>query len=738
MDDDEFDFSGHELDDLPANALQELETTAIQATQHQANSHAPADGSDYGSDDGDEVINLDDAAGASRFNQLQQNHSYAPAHDSHSGFNHPHNELYGEPMEMEVEVEVEEAPRQSQADPNRMLRRIKDLELERRNLKLQLRTATDEANKKAGEADNLRRRAEAERRDAAQRLATVERQHHEAREQLKTENANVKRQLEATVTSNAFDRFDTVREEQERKTRRAIPTRNKTAATAIASPTATPKKAHRTRQGDGFDDDAPMLSPSKPREKLRPATPRHTHKRKRQQTNDSPIPALQLSESRERIQPPEHPPSAETKIDVALLRNLWKDDTRYALLQRLLAHRCSNGRDRVLEALSQHAFPSQPEKKLSSVVYDSLSSLRLSPSAQELALRICRVFFDLWAQCLREKHYPPVFLIIDALHFILAYEPASTAVATTEQIIPLIAESIYIVATPVGEAATLQRAEARAATLYSPQQRLLTSQVNLEDCLELLYLVATSCVSSPSPDALTRFWKTMPYRDVLLLLHRNQPLPQISLMLRILATSALPTSLGPLGIKTKSEAQDQAVTEANTIQRLTSMFSEKIEPIPDPDLPSPEIVPEAQIWKLRMRVLDVLTQFSLTDHGCARLAGDYYCIGRLIKYLNHCVASLYTQPLSPTQSLKIASINATTKLIHHIVTRTNTPVKTKLKGVQHAYHVAFSRITNSHRLVLEAGIEDWVIDMAHELLDEDVGPEEGDACEEVFPSGNSV
>lgn len=56
--DDDFDFSDDGLDDLPANTLQQLETTAIQATQSRARNNAPE--SDYGLDDGDEVINLDD------------------------------------------------------------------------------------------------------------------------------------------------------------------------------------------------------------------------------------------------------------------------------------------------------------------------------------------------------------------------------------------------------------------------------------------------------------------------------------------------------------------------------------------------------------------------------------------------------------------------------------------------------------------------------------------------------
>jgi hypothetical protein len=112
MDDDEFDFSGHELDELPADQWDELETTAIQATQH-ATQHPvrylvqPED--DYGGfddDGGDEVINLDD---------VQQNYDYNSNHNDH---NPAHNNGYGDTIDV---------PRQSQADPSQLLQRIKQV-----------------------------------------------------------------------------------------------------------------------------------------------------------------------------------------------------------------------------------------------------------------------------------------------------------------------------------------------------------------------------------------------------------------------------------------------------------------------------------------------------------------------------------------------------------------------------------------------------------------------------------
>jgi len=48
--------------------------------------------------------------------------------------------------------------------------------------------------------------------------------------------------------------------------------------------------------------------------------------------------------------------------------------------------------------------------------------------------------------------------------------------------------------------------------------------------------------------------------------------------------------------------------------------------------------------------------------------------------------------------------------------------------------VAFTRLAFSDALVLEEGIEEEVVDAAHQLLDEYLTPEEGVALLEVFPN----
>lgn len=606
-------------------------------------------------------------------------------------------------------------------------------------MNLNLETASAEVIKKTGEVDNLRRRTEHATRQTEQRLAQQQQEHRDSTGKIAAERDALLRQLEQAKTNSAFDEHNR-HEDQLRRPRRTVPSRPKPTAAATVSPAGTPRKGQKNLPlGDGFDDDdVVMASPSKRRPLSKAATPKQASKRKRNITNDSPVPILELSEPRTQPKAPELVSFSEAHFDIALLRNLWKHDQRYALLHRLLSHRCSRGDDRILEALTQYAFPSNMEKKLSSVVYDSFSTSVPSSNARELAISLCNTFVDIWKQCLREKHYAPIHLVLDALQFVIACEPAKTAVAIMENVIPLIVESVKLVAIPVYEARN--RNEKKVAFLFSAGYQSTVDDVDVQSCLDLLYLLATCCVSCASTEPLTRFWRNMPLDFVLLMLLKEQPIPHMLHLLRTLSTSALPSSLGPI---ISDDAEVQKGGENNLITRLTNLFSESIAPIADPNPSSPiEQVTEHQLWTVRLKILDALTHFSIPEYGSTVLIQHNLCIGRLIKYLNHAVSALYTRPLSPTQPEKIHTINATMKLLNHLTTSNpGFNIKSKLNetlGGLHAYYVSLTRLAFSEGLVLEAGIEQEVMDMAHDILDDGLSPEEGDALAEVFPSGSTV
>lgn len=510
------------------------------------------------------------------------------------------------------------------------------------------------------------------------------------------------------------------------------------------SPVGTPKKV-RGPLGDGFDDnDVVMASPSRTRDRQKTATPSLAGKRKRNVVDASPIP-LQLSEpiSQSREKEAGADAGAETveedpRIDAALLDFFRKDDRRFDLLHRLMAHMSPNGTDRVFDALAQYKYPSTQSKRLSSVFYDTLS-VKTFQDVHTLALDICYAICHLWAQCLTEHYYAPINLLLDALHFVLARERCETACKIKSHFVPLMIDSVDLVANPLSKAARTGQEAVNA--LYVSGHREITAQIDVLECLHLLYLIATSCVGLEGTEP-TDLWEAIPSDFTLMLLNKEQPIAQISLMLDIIATSALPTSIGPI-TTSASQTDSQATREDALIGRLTNIFTETPSSTADPS-PSepPDPVTETDTLSLRLQVISLLTTLSLPQYGATRLAQNRICIGRLIKYLDRLLTTLYKTPLAPTQTPTITSINATMKLIFHIVSSNpGFDVKSKLVntlGGQHAYLVGLTRLAFSEGLVLERGIEEGVVDMALEMLDEGLSLEEGEAFGGVFGTGTSV
>lgn len=515
-------------------------------------------------------------------------------------------------------------------------------------------------------------------------------------------------------------------------------------AATSRSPAGTPKKV-RGPLGDGFDDnDVVMASPSRTRERQKTATPSLAGKRKRNVVDASPIP-LQLSEppSQSREKEAGAGAGAETveedaPVDAALLDFFRKDDRRFDLLHRLMAHMSPNGTDRVFDALAQYKYPSMQSKRLSSVFYDILA-VKTFQDVHTLALDICYAICDLWAQCLTEHYYAPINLLLDALHFVLARERCETACKIKSHFVQLMIDSVDLVANPLSKAAKTGQEAVNA--LYASGHREITAQIDVLECLELLYLIATSCVGLEGTEP-ADLWEAIPSDFTLMLLNKEQPVAQISLMLDIIATSALSTSIGPI-TTSASQTDSQATREDALIGRLTNIFTETPSSTADPsptDPPPP--VTETDTLSLRLQVISLLTTLSIPQHGATRLAQNRICIGRLIKYLDRLLTTLYKTPLAPTQATTIASINAVMKLIFHIVSSNpGFDVKSKLVntlGGQHAYLVGLTRLAFSEGLVLERGIEEGVVDMAHGILDEGLSLEEGEAFGGVFGTGTSV
>jgi len=92
--------------------------------------------------------------------------------------------------------------------------------------------------------------------------------------------------------------------------------------------------------------------------------------------------------------------------------------------------------------------------------------------------------------------------------------------------------------------------------------------------------------------------------------------------------------------------------------------------------------------------------------------------------------------------LIIQTINTTVRILHHILRSFDELIDLTQKvnverGGYHAFLIGMTRVAFSEQLVLEAGIETDVVEAAHDILDNVLSPEEGEAIVKAVqtPSG---
>ena len=130
-----------------------------------------------------------------------------------------------------------------------------------------------------------------------------------------------------------------------------------------------------------------------------------------------------------------------------------------------------------------------------------------------------------------------------------------------------------------------------------------------------------------------------------------------------------------------------------------------------------------------------------TDHGGLLLAQHRSAIGRLIRFLDSQVNKLYTarpalgltfSRVTPLHTLIAKTVNTTARIIYHLLRTYDSHIDflQKLRIIKGGYHkflVSMTRIAFSDRLVFEEGLDEEVVEAAHQILDSVLSPEEGEA-----------
>lgn len=367
---------------------------------------------------------------------------------------------------------------------------------------------------------------------------------------------------------------------------------------------------------------------------------------------------------------------------------------------------------------------------LSSLLYEGMASIS-TEDPNEYSSQFFGVILSLWERCLQEKVYGPLGILLDALTYLLAYEPLKATANLTETFVPVIQATVDLVALPIG------RAAANAAFVRerdSPAQLQINRDIEVSKLLALLVDIALSCTNT-SEASIARFWELMQHDFILLMMMNAQSLDHSMLVLRMLSTSSLEKSIGAKVANSTSEQQTKR--ENLLLDRLTNLLFDTPDPPEGKDPYNDE-----ELQNLRMEVLSVLGAFSLQHYGGEVLSCHRTLLGSLIRFLDISINALYTYSpaLHPTLT---NSVNISMRLIYHLVKSHPQVADLRAKigavhGGQHRHLVAFTRLAFSEGLLLERGIAEEVMDMAQELLESVLTPEEAEQVENVFSTSRSI
>ena len=514
----------------------------------------------------------------------------------------------------------------------------------------------------------------------------------------------------------------------------------------------TPRKTAASRSfgmGDGFDEMEMAISPSKGGRRgtagavaanIGERTP--TKGKRKRPVNDSPIMMLEIDTEEA---PAEADPTPVPSLQLAASSGPAPAPTpSYEYLHLVLDHIICYNSPTTFDAFAKLSFPSQPDRTFASIIFEKLPNFANPSIPLQLMVDFSDLLIKLWGKCLEEQFWEPIKYLVSLISFTFYLQTTAIApgimvdlVMVAQQTIRPLSEARYRSATGV---------LTPGDTWYEVEKHIDTTEI-----LSLLCCTAAGC-NAPQPQAvpgfsspIVEFWRLMDPENTVLLLTSKQKTSDVLAMLSLLTTSALPTSLGAI-----SEVDESANLSRAIIDRVSSVLTET--------RPSVSMAEKRQI---RLAVLRTLMAFASHPYGAIQLAQNANALPRLVTCLSLTIDSLYDMTIPPSvlpesrdshstspfnlplahESVELNQIiNYSVALIHSLVTGPNTSniaeISAKLSvtfGGSQRYLIALGRLTFAEEdLVMERGIKSDVVEMAHELLEMVVTPEEGTMVSEAF------
>ncbi|CBF80998.1 conserved hypothetical protein [Aspergillus nidulans FGSC A4] len=555
-----------------------------------------------------------------------------------------------------------------------------------------------------------------------------ERQLSGLRKAMDEETAKHREELEAIreqgktlATENAFLKQDLAEEvSRVHQIRAKMRTEEKSAP-------VTPKKPKALPFRDGFDDEEILaVSPSKSG-RSKQATPTVTGKKRRRTSQGSPS-RLHLSPHRE-----QNLGIAGGAVDEALSESAidlpMKESSQEAghqdthIIKQILNHRTVPHKTDI-EIIAELAFPSEPGRTLYSILLEETTQLDLGSYAMEHM----RAIISLWSRALKEKFYKPIPILLETTRLILAID-ATAVLRQIDRLIPVLLDTSDINGVPRFKHSPYASQSFGKVTQTPASQ--LEPLVDSTEVVRVLYQIA--CRSLSDDQLVEDLWRHIRYSFVLMMLSCSQPASDIKLTLSLLMTSVRPNSFASI----QESEQDQKSNENWVVDRVASLMWETLQP----DEGQPPYT-RAEICDVRLEALAFLMTVTFNPiepnntHGSLVIASHHTALAKLVRAMHDELDALYSYP--PERDMHSAMVNGLMRLIYSIIQRHPKEADLQLKlhrvpGGKQKFLVVLTRLAFSEGIVLEAGIEDETVEMAHSILDDAVNPQEAEALLEAFP-----
>ncbi|KAI5300132.1 hypothetical protein KEM56_002699, partial [Ascosphaera pollenicola] len=221
-------------------------------------------------------------------------------------------------------------------------------------------------------------------------------------------------------------------------------------------------------------------------------------------------------------------------------------------MQKIFNHRPFPRKERDLEILAKHRFPSEPENSVLSIVLGQLATCR----SENTAVRYAKVIISLLQRCIQEKYHVIVGILMDIISYMISLDAVGFVPEMIEDLMPVLmlvclvnGDQRYFSSPTHQEKQRedrLKQGHARSVRVNrrSTPKNLICPEVSSTQALVLMHAAISACVGTPA--AMTRIWQSIRWDFIYKMLSSYQLLDDIELVIAILGYSIRPTTLGPL------------------------------------------------------------------------------------------------------------------------------------------------------------------------------------------------